>query len=307
MHPSNRTLFLVWKFSNWLSEARQAFKLPPMNSPVEAAVRAVQGARFLIFTSGAGMGVDSGLPDFRGTEGFWRAYPPLRELGLRFEEVANPRWFERDPQLAWGFYSHRFNLYRQTKPHAGFGILKSWSEGKPARVFTSNVDGHFQRAGFGEDDVCEVHGSLLHLQCVKPCSSAIWEAGDLRIEINETTFRATGQLPRCPHCGGLARPNVLMFGDSKWRSNRSDAQLDSLDEWASGIEARRLTIIEMGAGKAIPTVRHFGEALQRQGATLIRLNPRESDGPGGTISLATGALQGLSEINSLLGEAKTAK
>ena len=47
----------------------------------------------LLVTAGAGMGVDSGLPDFRGTEGFWRSYPPLAELGLRFEEVANPAWF----------------------------------------------------------------------------------------------------------------------------------------------------------------------------------------------------------------------
>ncbi len=277
-----------------------------MDFSLEVAARAIGDARFLIFTSGAGMGVDSGLPDFRGTEGFWRAYPPFQKLGLRFEEVANPRWFERDPELAWGFYGHRFNLYRATEPHAGFGILKAWSESKPARIFTSNVDGHFQRACFEEDDVCEVHGSLLHLQCVKPCSNAIWEAGAARIEIDETTFRAMGELPCCPHCGALARPNVLMFGDSKWRSNRSDVQLDALDAWANAIEARRLTIIEMGAGKAIPTVRHFGEALQRQGATLIRLNPRESDGPNGTISLSIGALQGLTEINSRLGEAKTA-
>lgn len=274
-----------------------------MTSPLEAAARAVENARFLMFSSGAGMGVDSGLPDFRGTEGFWRAYPPFQKLGLRFEEVADSRWFERDPQLAWGFYGHRFNLYRATEPHAGFGILRAWSESKAARVFTSNVDGHFQRSGFVEGDVCEVHGSLLHLQCVKPCSPAIWEAGDVAIEVDEMTFRATGDLPRCPRCGALARPNVLMFGDGKWRSNRSDAQLASLDEWAGGIEARALTIIEMGAGQAIPTVRRFGEALHRQGATLVRINPRESDGPSGTISLALGALEALSEINARLDQA----
>ena len=91
-----------------------------------------------------------------------------------------------------------------------------------------------------------------------------------------------------------------MFSDGKWRSNRSDEQLESLDEWAGGIEARQLTIVEMGAGKAIPTVRHFGEALQRQGATLVRINPRESDGPNGTISLASGAKAALEEIDALL-------
>lgn len=52
-------------------------------------------------------GVDSGLPDFRGTEGFWRAYPALARAQIRFEEIANPRAFARDPKLAWGFYGHR--------------------------------------------------------------------------------------------------------------------------------------------------------------------------------------------------------
>lgn len=271
-----------------------------MSTSLQLAAQAVQDAQYLIFSAGAGMGVDSGLPDFRGNEGFWRAYPPFQRLGLQFQEVANPRWFLNDPQLAWGFYGHRFNLYRATTPHEGFAILKRWSETKSARVFTSNVDGHFQRSCFGEDAVCEVHGSLLHLQCVRPCSSAIWDAADLRIEIDPTTFRAKGDLPRCPHCGSLARPNVLMFGDSKWRSERSDAQLEALDSWASGIESRQLVVIEMGAGTAIPTVRHFGESLQSQGATLIRINPRESFGPQGTIALDFGAREGLRAIDELL-------
>jgi len=176
--------------------------------PVETAARAIEDARFLVFSAGAGMGVDSGLPDFRGTEGFWRAYPPFQKLGLQFQEVAHPRWFERDPQLAWGFYGHRLNLYRATKPHAGFGILQKWSESKPARVFTSNVDGHFQRSGFDEADVCEVHGSLLHLQCIKPCSDAIWQAGETTIEVDETTFRATGELPALRWFGAAQRADV---------------------------------------------------------------------------------------------------
>ena len=52
------------------------------------------------------MGVDSGLPDFRGDRGFWKAYPPYAKLGLHFAEMANPRWFDSDPELAWGFYGH---------------------------------------------------------------------------------------------------------------------------------------------------------------------------------------------------------
>ncbi len=139
----------------------------------------IASAGALLFTAGAGMGVDSGLPDFRGPEGFWRAYPAFAKLGIRFEEAANPAWFRRDPALAWGFYGHRLELYRRTVPHGGFGILARWAERAPsgAFVFTSNVDGHFQLAGFPEDSVMECHGSIHFLQCVEECHQGIFPAG----------------------------------------------------------------------------------------------------------------------------------
>jgi hypothetical protein len=75
--------------------------------------------------------------------GFWKAYPPLAKLGLAFHEMANPEWFDRDPQLAWGFYGHRLGLYRNTVPHKGFEILREIVKFKSDNyfVFTSNVDG----------------------------------------------------------------------------------------------------------------------------------------------------------------------
>ena len=93
-----------------------------MEQDFRKAAQAIRGARALIITAGAGMGVDSGLPDFRGKEGFWAAYPPYRRLGLSFYDAANPAHFERDPAFGWGFYGHRTNLYRQIVPHAGFGL-----------------------------------------------------------------------------------------------------------------------------------------------------------------------------------------
>ncbi|HQP37085.1 MAG TPA: Sir2 family NAD-dependent protein deacetylase, partial [Polyangiaceae bacterium] len=73
----------------------------------EAAAEAIHQADALLITAGAGMGVDSGLPDFRGNQGFWRAYPAYADLGLSFVSLASPGWFQRDPRLAWGFYGHR--------------------------------------------------------------------------------------------------------------------------------------------------------------------------------------------------------
>ena len=137
-------------------------------------------AEGILIGAGAGMGVDSGLPDFRGPEGFWKAYPPIAKLGLRFEQMANPHWFTKDPELAWGFYGHRLNLYRNTTPHEGFGILKRWVNDQSihAFVYTSNVDGHFQRAGFEPEEIIECHGSLNHLQCLAECGQAIWSADE---------------------------------------------------------------------------------------------------------------------------------
>lgn len=269
-----------------------------MSSAIETAAQVIGNAQFLLFGAGAGMGVDSGLPDFRGNAGFWRAYAPFQKLGLSFSDLANPHWFERDPRLAWGFYGHRLNLYRATVPHAGFAVLKRWSEAKSARVFTSNVDGQFQIAGF--EDVSEIHGSILHLQCTEPCSDEIWSAPVAGVTVDETSFRAVGALPECPNCGAIARPNILMFGDGAWISSRADGQRRELQGWLNEIEIARLVVVEMGSGTAIPSVRRTGEELQSRGATLVRVNLRESEGPEGTISLAMGAREALEAIDAAL-------
>ena len=92
---------------------------------VYLAAKALLESKSIFIGAGAGMGVDSGLPDFRGKEGFWKEYPYLRKLKVPFETMANPRWFKDDPHLAWAFYGHRLNLYRSTKPHQGFTLLKN--------------------------------------------------------------------------------------------------------------------------------------------------------------------------------------
>jgi hypothetical protein len=65
--------------------------------------KAIRNADALLVTAGAGIGVDSGLPDFRGNEGFWQAYPPLKDRGIGFQSMANPMWFESESELAWFF------------------------------------------------------------------------------------------------------------------------------------------------------------------------------------------------------------
>jgi NAD-dependent SIR2 family protein deacetylase len=264
-----------------------------MNTIKEAA-NAIKNAKYLLITAGAGMGVDSGLPDFRGDEGFWKAYPIAKKLGLNFQALANPRWFDINPKLAWAFYGHRLTLYRDTIPHEGFKILLNLPHNK--FVFTSNVDGQFQKAGFDEKKIVEIHGSIHYLQCSEPCCDEIWENRE-NIEIDMEKFEALN-FPYCPFCKKIARPNILMFGDFYFVGKRVDLQLARFEYWLNGIDDN-LVIVEIGAGTAVPTVRNISEKIRRNfGAKLIRINPKESFGA--DIEIKKGAKEALKEISRYL-------
>ena len=265
---------------------------------LQQAKQLLEAADAVFITAGAGMGVDSGLPDFRGVEGFWNAYPKAKELDLKFEEMANPEWFESDPQLAWAFYGHRLHLYRDTVPHEGFRKLLDISNTKKygSFIFTSNVDGQFQKAGFEEEKVMECHGTIHELQCIDNCQGMLWSADDTVIEIEEG-FKAKEPLPSCPFCGAMARPNILMFGDFGWEYARTDGQRDRLVKWMDTLEEEgaKLAIVEIGAGTAVPTVRNTSDQIaKRFSVPVIRINPRESFGA--EIELPMGAVEALNKI-----------
>ncbi|GJF02787.1 NAD-dependent protein deacetylase [Pseudonocardia sp. D17] len=248
--------------------------------------------------AGAGMGVDSGLPDFRGPEGFWRAYPPYRALGLRFEELADPVHFADDPALAWGFYGHRLSLYRVTTPHTGFAVLRRWADRVPTRVFTSNVDGQFQKAGFAPSTVAECHGSIHHLQCLAGCGQPVWPADGVEVDVDPTTMRARGPLPACPGCGGLGRPAILMFGDWSWDDSQARPQLEEHVVWVR-THRSRLVVVEIGAGTAVPTVRRQAELATAATGALIRINVREPQVRHGRgIGLALPAAEALEALDA---------
>lgn len=240
-------------------------------SPFSLAAAAIMAADGLIVTAGAGMGVDSGLPDFRGPKGFWGVYPALGRARIPFENIANPAAFRDQRQLAWGFYGHRLQMYRETDPGPSFQILRQIAQRlrSGAFAFSSNVDGHFQKAGFARDRVWECHGSIHHLQCLDNCLRDVWPADGFVPELDVENCRLLNAPPKCPHCGGIARPNILMFGDWGWIDDRERLQEASFNYWRKN--AGKIVVIEIGAGNAIPSVRRFSEA--RQDAYLIRINP----------------------------------
>jgi len=249
-----------------------------MNIDFKEIANKVKQADAILITAGAGIGVDSGLPDFRGNHGFWNHYPPFKKLGLSFIDLANPRWFSTNPELAWGFYGHRLNLYRKTIPHKGFEILLKWALNKNNNyfVFTSNVDGQFQKAGFDVNRIYEVHGSIHYLQCLNNCSQNVW-FNDENVEVDNKTMTAKPPLPKCIKCGAVARPNILMFSDWGWNGLRYDAQEERLRNWIDKNINKEIVVIEIGAGTGVPTVRYFSERFSRERKSyLIRINLRES-------------------------------
>jgi NAD-dependent SIR2 family protein deacetylase len=266
------------------------------------AAELIEQADGLVIAAGAGMGVDSGLPDFRGNDGFWRAYPALRDAGLEFHKIASPAAFASDPARAWGFYGHRLALYRRTMPHPGFAMLQRWSGRMPhgATVFTSNVDGQFQKAGFDEAMMHECHGSIHHMQCGAPCSKTIWPADGFDPQVDQSSCTLLGSLPRCPRCDGLVRPNILMFNDGEWLAQRTSRQSARQHAWLAKVD--RPLVIEIGAGSAIPSVRHVSHAVVREcGGRLIRINPTEFAVPTGRdVGLPCTGLAALLELDRLL-------
>ena len=263
-----------------------------------AAADWIRQADGILVTAGAGMGVDSGLPDFRGTHGFWSAYPALKAEGIGFQDIANGEAFRRNPIRAWGFYGHRLNLYRRTVPHAGYDILRRWASEKEhaAFAFTSNVDGHFQKAGFADNCILECHGSIHRLQCSRPCSHDIWTADEVHPEVDEEQCFLTSPLPRCPKCGSVGRPNILMFDDWDWIDTHMKRRRMRFEAWLLSVE--RLVVVELGAGLVIPTVRNMSE---RNGPRIIRINTDEyAIDPKQGIGLQGRAKDTLSEIGNLL-------
>ncbi|SDJ51386.1 SIR2 family NAD-dependent protein deacylase [Microbulbifer yueqingensis] len=265
---------------------------------LERAAELIERADGLLIAAGAGMGVDSGLPDFRGNEGFWKAYPALRQSGESFADIASPVTFTAHPERAWGFYGHRLNLYRSTRPHDGFRLLRQMGEARERGyfVFTSNVDGQFEKAGFDPERLNQCHGSIHHLQCLDDCSGEIWPADGETPVVDTERCLALGELPTCPRCGEVARPNILMFSDWGWNMARQEAQQEKYQRWLAAV--KNLVVIECGAGTAIPTVRWESEAV---GGQLVRINPNEPESDlEDAIGIRLGAREAISAIAARL-------
>jgi NAD-dependent deacetylase len=167
------------------------------------AARLTPETRITVLT-GAGVSAASGVPTFRGAGGLWRNFRP--------EELATPRAFARDPRLVWEWYNWRRGLIGACRPNRAHDVLAVWSRRFPHfTLITQNVDGLHEAAG--TRDVVRMHGSIWDIRCARPCPAG---ATPWRHEPRSSAAdaaRAEVPLPECPHCGGLARPAVIWFGE----------------------------------------------------------------------------------------------
>ena len=257
---------------------------------LEEAADALARAEALLIGAGAGMGVDSGLPDYRGTLGYWTNNP-------EWEDLASGQWFLDRPEHAWEVMREKTSWFARAEPHLGYDALRSMAGrmSRGAHVYTSNVDAHFARAGFHRDNILECHGSMFYLQCAAMCSRDVWYRQDLAQLVDHSL-----PIPVCPRCQKIARPNVLLFGDNLWTCSRHVEQMKHYLEWRDSLEGARVVVLEIGAGSTIPSVREQCELVsERYDATLVRINPFESECPEG-IGIPLGACAALTQLDRMI-------
>ncbi len=243
---------------------------------LKQAKDAIVHAEYILVFAGAGMSVDSNLPTYRDKEGFWNNYPLYRELNRNYISMMSPHGFLSNPEFAWGFFGHQYSLYENALPHSGYSkLLALCKSKKDFFVVTTNVDGLFLKAGFPQVKLHEAHGSIHRLQCSNVCKRRVWSVKSLCIEIDYQTMRATGTLPLCKHCGGVARPNIFMYGDTDdtyiWEEVQQKTKF--FRAWREKYKESKVLILEIGVGaKGMKShVQQYFKVFSD--VELIRINP----------------------------------
>ncbi len=240
----------------------------------------IENAEAMLIFAGAGMSADSNLTTYRDKEGFFNDYPLYRELKKNYVSMMSYQGMLDDPHFAWGYFAHQYSLYKNAIPHEGYmGLLKLCQSKEDYFVVTTNVDGLFIKAGFPTNKVHEVHGSIHKLQCSIPCERSVWDTEGLNVKIDYSTMKALDNLPLCPECGLVSRPNICMYGDTDesyvWEESQESAK--RFREWRADNKFKKVVILEIGVG-AEGLKRHMKEYHKEfSDVTLIRINP-ELDG-----------------------------
>ncbi len=213
-----------------------------MQSPDQVDVRLEDYDRIVFFT-GAGLSVESGIPTYRGSGGIWHEY--------NYEDYACQRAFDRDPERVWDFHDKRREAVAACEPNEGHRIIAAAG----GTVVTQNIDGLHRRAG--SESVIELHGSLWRVRCDR-CGT------------NEESYDVP-QKPRTCGCGAYLRPDIVWFEDML------DPVTMSLARRA--VEGCGLFVGIGTSGVVVPAAL-LPRLAAEAGATCIEINPEETPASG---------------------------
>ena len=191
--------------------------------------------------TGAGVSAESGIPTFRSNGGYWRRY--------RFEDLATPQAFARDPKFVWTWYEERRRAISGARPNAGHDALVEMEKRAASfTLITQNVDGLHDLAG--SKNLIKLHGDIWTLRCTK--------CGRERIDRSELN-----DLPPYCDCGGMLRPGVVWFGEAlpEGAMERAGAAVRSAD----------ILIVAGTSAQVYPAAGLIGLAK-----TVIEINPEET-------------------------------
>lgn len=227
---------------------------PYQAQALDAVAAILAHARRILFVTGAGISVDSGLPTYRGIGGLY--HDRLTEEGLSIEEALSGEMMATRPDIAWRYIAQIKESCRGARPNAAHRLIAAL-EGERERVcvLTQNVDGLHRAAGSRE--LIEIHGSG-HRLCCMACHQGreVTDYAGLRIP------------PECPRCGGIMRPEVVLFGEAL-----PEAALSRLEQvLEEGVDA----VVSIGTTSVFPYIAGPVLWAARAGVPTVEINPGDT-------------------------------
>jgi NAD-dependent deacetylase len=236
---------------------------------------AIQGNERITVLTGAGISAESGIPTFRGPEGFWtigsRNYHP--------QEMATLAMFNTDPESVWAWYLYRMGLCQRARPNAGHLALAAMEShlGDQFTLITQNVDNLHILAGNSLSRTLQIHGNIFQARCASACTDIIRPLPD-GVSPKEKGAALTERDKRhlvCPTCGSWLRPHVLWFDETY---NERHFRFDTALETA----ARTGLLITVGTAGATTLPNHIVNLVHGHGGLIIDINV--ADNPFGSLA-----------------------
>lgn len=225
------------------------------------ATKIIAASQHLGVLTGAGISAESGVPTFRGKDGYWvkggRNYHPM--------DLATYSMFRKDPETVWEWYHHRRQRYAEVRPNSGHYAIVELEQlfekqGRQFHLVTQNVDGLHLRAGSNPETSYHIHGEISYMRCAGECEHKTYPIPE-----------GTTGVPNCPEgCGANARPHVLWFDETY---NEHYFKFNSSLHLADEIDALMFVGTELQTNLPYQVV---AQAIRR-GIPVVEVNPTPTD------------------------------